>query len=224
MRDRNLQRGAHRRCRTGLECRGARVGSRGAVITRRGIDHRICHPTRQQNQPLPTPRHRVVNRQSFTSMVFPTVNSLTYVPVRPVLAKGRNRPSFPPRPSWARLSKRPANNESHGGDSARLVYPDGIDRVNLSTTAHGIGRNSLLCQSNTPCWRARKEGTPRQSSGKRAKCRAEDNIGSPNPHEDQFLPKVDSWKCRYLSANLRGSDSWPAPSRVRMEGDHAHRL
>jgi len=222
MRDRNLQSNALRGFRTGLGWRGTKRVLGGAVCTSGGIDRWICHPTSQQNQPLTAPPHRVVNRPSLTGTLFLAANSHSYVPAWPALAKGWNRPFFPTGPSSAHVVNRPVNDVSHGGAFGRQVYQGGIDRGHPSP--HGLGRNSTLLQSNTPCWRAGKEVTHRQSSPKPTKCRSKDNIGSPKPHENQFLPKVDSWKCRYSSANLRRSDSWRAPSGVRTEGDDAHRL
>ena len=190
--------------------------------TRGGIDHRICHPTRQQIQSVTGQPHSVGNRPSVTAARSPTANSRSSVPSRPALAKGWNRRSVLPKPPETHVGHRAVADACHGGASGRQVYQGGIDRSHPSP--HGIGRRSLLLQSNTPCWRAGREVIRRQSSPKPTNCRSKDNIGSPNPHEIQFLLKVDSWKCRYSSANVRRSDSWRTPSGVRTEGDDAHRL
>ena len=209
MRDTNLRGGAHRALPRGLRRRGARRVSGGAMYTRGGIDRRIAHPTRQQIRLVTAPPHRVGNRPLVTGAPSPTAHPLIYVHSRPALAKGWNRPPFRPWPLGARVVHRPVTDACHGVAASRQVYQGGIDRAHRVT--HGSRQSRLLPQSNTPCWIARKGVTSRQSSANPEKCMSKDNIGSPktnigspNHQKRELLPKVGSWKCRYLSANLRG--------------------
>ncbi len=229
MRDTNLRRDALGAWQTGPSRREATRVSGGAVYTRGGIDRGICHPTRQQVRLVTTPPHRVVNRPSLTAAASPTANPLSSVLSRPALARGWNRPPFRPGPLWARVDNRPVNDVCHGVASGRQVYQGGIDR--RPRFPHTFRQGQLLPQINTPCWIARKEVTSRQPGAKPEMCMSKDNIGSPktnigspNRQERQFLPQVGSWKCRYPSANPRGSGPWREPSGVQRESDDAHRL
>lgn len=171
--DKNLQRGALRGSRTELGGRGVPGGSGGAVITRCGIDRRICHPTPQQNQPLTAPPHRVVHRPSFTGMLSLWANSYSYVPARPALAKGRNRPSSPWEPSWTHVVHRAVNDARHGATFRRQVYPGGIDRAHRFPQ---VPRGPTPAAMQHGVSESRKGITPRQSWMKLAMCLSKDNI------------------------------------------------
>ena len=98
------------------------------MITRCGIDHRICHPPRQQDQPLTGPPHRVGNRASVTAARSLTANPQGSVSFLPPLAKGRNRPFFPLGQPWECVGNRPVANASNGGAFGVQMYQGGIDR------------------------------------------------------------------------------------------------
>jgi hypothetical protein len=208
MRDMNLQGGAFPAWRTGLRRRGAKRVLKGGVYTSGGIDRRLWHRARQQIRPVTAPPHRVVNRASFTGATSRSANLRSYVPTRLHWQRGGiDRDSGRGTLGLASVTVRLTTHALARPAAVRCTRVESTpDRV-----PHGVQHWHCLPQSNTPCWRVRKQVTVRQSSVIPANCPSKDNIGSlktnigsPNPQKRQLFSKVGFGKCRYHSVKLRG--------------------